>query len=62
MAENNEFATETEYPYERIVSAVLSGKEPSEEDKKTISEDELKLLKEEIQEAQRLGLVVEVAF
>ena len=62
MAENNKFATETDYPYERIVSAILSGKEPSDEDKKTISENDLKLLKEEIKEAQRLGLVVEVAF
>lgn len=62
MAENSSFEDREDYPYERIVSALLAGKEPSDEDKKTMTEAELSELRKEIDEAGKAGLVVEIPF
>lgn len=62
MAENSSFEDREDYPYERIVSALLAGEEPSAEDKKTLTEEELSQLRTEIEGARKAGLVVEIPF
>lgn len=60
--ENSSFKDREDYPYERILSALLSGEEPSDEDKATLTVEQLSELRQEIDTAKKAGLVVEIPF